>query len=525
MIKKLLGIFRKEASPYTAANDAVAKLRAAVGDDLSCVLIHGSLAGNEYCPGVSDINLLAVLNRLDLATNRKLRKSAGSWNRDRRVQVSFFSVDELSKASEAAPIQFLDMLDMRKLLMGEDPFRRLQINRKNLRSQVELEFRSKFYTWRSRLLGARPGELAAQLGMAAANLMPGLRGYLRLRGRRPGRERGRVLEEAGRMLELKVEVIAQALGLRYGKGGAADLDSLREALLAEMTLMALVAERMAAQCGIEGAVLGKLKQEAREPRAALPQTEAREAREPRGEGREPREGGRGGRERSEGREPRGEGGRDGGREGGRNGRHGRGEGREGGRNGRGGGGNSEEDSKKREKQLAEVKQLLEQDTRKKWEPKEPERFQSDAMSRDTSRPVDARFGWDRTWNKGEAGDKPVADAAGSFGWDKEWRARERRERLERRQKAGGAPEAGPAESLAGEALGAEAPEPVPQPVERPVEAAPAEVMAERPAPAPRPAVQAAEALQSEAPARPSPRPAAKPQAGEVQRLPEEKFNW
>jgi hypothetical protein len=130
--------------------------------------------------------------------------------------------------------------------------------------------------------------------------------------------------------------------------------------------------------------------------------------------------------------------------------------------------------------------------------------------------VEARLGWDRTWNKDAAGgDKPAADAAGDFGWDKEWRVRERRERLERRQKVmGAAAEAGsqPVESLAS----APQEEAAPKFVERPAEPVLTEKIAERPV---------VEAPKMEAPAaRPAPRPAAKPQPA-VERLPEEKFNW
>jgi hypothetical protein len=48
--------------------------------------------------------------------------------------------------------------------------------------------------------------------------------------------------------------------------------------------------------------------------------------------------------------------------------------------------------------MGQVRQMIQEASqRKKWEPKETERFQSDEFSRDLGLTLSARFGWDKAW--------------------------------------------------------------------------------------------------------------------------------
>jgi hypothetical protein len=52
----------------------------------------------------------------------------------------------------------------------------------------------------------------------------------------------------------------------------------------------------------------------------------------------------------------------------------------------------------RNKRLAEVRQMvLDAALKKRWEPKEPDRFATDDMARDATLSLAARFSWDRAW--------------------------------------------------------------------------------------------------------------------------------
>jgi len=55
----------------------------------------------------------------------------------------YFTVEELQRAADVFPIEFLQMEQARKILHGSDPFELVDISRANLRHQTEYELRTK----------------------------------------------------------------------------------------------------------------------------------------------------------------------------------------------------------------------------------------------------------------------------------------------------------------------------------------------------------------------------------------------
>lgn len=193
--------------------------------------------------------------------------------------------------------------------------------------------------------------MRGQIGDTAKSLFPVLRAFLRLKKRKAPRQRVRLIEEACRSYRFSRRTLLQVHDLRYGRKNADRIETwpLFDKLLQELSQMADEAGR---SVPAGAAVL-----------------EERPGR--RSEGRERSERPERG-DRTEGRE-RGE----------------RGERRDSpNRNGGGDRGNK----------ISQVRQLIQEASqRKKWEPKDPERFQSDEFSRDGSLSLSARFGWDKAW--------------------------------------------------------------------------------------------------------------------------------
>lgn len=474
-------------SPQMKASDLVAAIKRAVGDDLVCVALYGSVASGEYQEGSSDVNLLVVTKKLDAPALKRLSPAGRTWVGS-KVKPVFFTPDELERMAEVFPMEFLDIQENRRLIFGEDLFRRLAINRRNLRNEVEQEVKSKIRAFRQGVLAAQGGRKQVSLVIAQSlvSLMPVFRSLIRMKKQRPPRQRQRLLEDISRIFDLQRQTLEEALSLRYGGPvlSAAAQDLLFEKYMMELERLSSLVDRMDADGNVSQAPRTRPERDAREVAGERDHGRG----EGRGEGRE----GRGGREGREGRR-----GRD------------RDRGRDRGDRGRGGPGSGE--IKGKQEKLAEVMAILSQEPpKKRWDPKEPERFQSDPMSRDASRPVGERFGWDRAWKK------PGAEAGGAeaFAWDNDLRQKERRERLERRlQKEGGVSEAAPEEKIS--TLSGE-------PAESPV---PAADFSPSPASAPEAPAAAAPEAPAEAPAppRPAPRPAKVDPVRE--RLPEEKFNW
>lgn len=352
-------------TPQGAADTVVAQAKAALGADLISICAYGSWAVGEYMEGHSDLNIVLVARRLDADTLRKLAKVSRGWNHWPLLKVVSFSPFELKRLAEAFPLEFADMAETHKLLHGEDPFGRMEASSSRLAYELEVEARNALVRFRNRWLLGRGGEAEAREVAAATMgwLFPVFRGLIRLKRRKPPRQRIRLIEEVCRQFKFSRRTLLQAHDLRYGRKNAERIDApgLMERLLGELERVVEIA--------------GRGSQDEPGQAAGSPDREAAPERE-RSSERSSERGGdrdRGDRDRGD----RGERGDRGDRDRGR-------------RPMRGGG--------DRSKMLVEVRSMMtDAGQKKRWEPKEPERFVSDELSRDANLPASARFGWDRAW--------------------------------------------------------------------------------------------------------------------------------
>jgi hypothetical protein len=322
-------LFARPFDPAAAAERTVAELKSALGPELVSVAAFGSWAVGEFVEGHSDLNLIVVVRRLDPEMVKRLAPTASALA-SAKCQPLYFSQQELKRYAEAFPLKFQDMAETRKVLHGEDPFARLEINPARLAEDLENESRRLLIKFRQRVLRFQDAHSSVLAAETISSVLPLLRGMLRLKKRKPPRQRVRVIEDACRQFRLSRRTLLQAHDLRYGRknAGRIDADGLLDRLLSEL-------ERLADLCV-----------KFREEEAGGPAPERHE----RGGERE---------HRPLRRAPLGG---------------------------------------DRNKRLAEVRQLItEASQKKRWEPKEPDRFATDDLGRDAALNLATRFCWDKAW--------------------------------------------------------------------------------------------------------------------------------
>ncbi len=121
----------------------VANLRAACGDNLASIVLYGSAAAGDELNERSDHNLLVVMNRMGAGDLRPARNALREWIKLNEPMPVFFTVEELNRAADVFPIEFLQMEKARRILYGRDPFEFVEISQANLRHQTEYELRTK----------------------------------------------------------------------------------------------------------------------------------------------------------------------------------------------------------------------------------------------------------------------------------------------------------------------------------------------------------------------------------------------
>jgi len=143
-------------------NELVEKLKAATGANLKSIVLHGSAVGGEFHPEHSDLNVLLLLERLDVAELEKLNPTARWWESKGHPAPLVFTPEELVRSADVFAIELLDIKARHELLAGEDFFTTLEVPMNRHRAQVERELRTNLVRLRQHYL-ASPGDGKAML--------------------------------------------------------------------------------------------------------------------------------------------------------------------------------------------------------------------------------------------------------------------------------------------------------------------------------------------------------------------------
>jgi hypothetical protein len=171
----------------TALNRLVDDLRAAHGENLSSIVLYGSVAAGDQVELRSDHNLLIVLQRITVEDMRVSHTTMRDWLAHRQPIPVYFTVEELKRAADVFPIEFLQMEQARKVLHGRDPFEFVDISQANLRHQTEYELRTKLIQLRRLYVPASTSgeKLSALMSDSLASFAALFRAVLILHGQKP----------------------------------------------------------------------------------------------------------------------------------------------------------------------------------------------------------------------------------------------------------------------------------------------------------------------------------------------------
>jgi predicted nucleotidyltransferase len=196
------------------------ELRKAFGDRLRSVVLHGSVARGEAVKGVSDVNLLVLLDDVDAGALRTAGPLARRWAHAGNTAPLLLSWNEWLRSADAFAIEVADMQDARNVLHGDDPVARLDVDRHELRLQAERELRGKLVQLRSGLLltAERPAEVGRLLLAALPSFTTYARALLRLHGEAVPTTTPAVLDRAGALVDADVTPLQTAWQARTSGG-------------------------------------------------------------------------------------------------------------------------------------------------------------------------------------------------------------------------------------------------------------------------------------------------------------------
>lgn len=176
----------KNSNPREAAERLTAGLRERAGPNLRSVVLHGSVARNEAVAGVSDVNVLVLLDEVGPEELRAIAPLARDWRDSAGGPPLILAEREWARAADVFAIEVADMKDAHELLYGMDPVATLEPKRNELRLQTERELRGKLLQLREGTLLA--AEAPAELGWLLTAALPSFTAYMRATLRLAGRD-------------------------------------------------------------------------------------------------------------------------------------------------------------------------------------------------------------------------------------------------------------------------------------------------------------------------------------------------
>src|SRR5438105_311152 len=92
-------------NPNSTTEDKIA----AHGDNLASIVLYGSVAAGDHISEHSDHNLLIALNRIASEDLRLAQSALRDWLKSGQPPPVYFTVEELKRAADVFPIEFLQM--------------------------------------------------------------------------------------------------------------------------------------------------------------------------------------------------------------------------------------------------------------------------------------------------------------------------------------------------------------------------------------------------------------------------------
>jgi predicted nucleotidyltransferase len=227
---------------------AQAELKLCFGDNLESVLVYGSAAIDDFVPGVSDINLLVVLKRVNIYMLDSVRDFMKKMGRAFATAPLVLTREHIRTSADVFPIEFLEIKEKHRMLLGDDLFIDLVIDNKNLRHECEHELKGRIIRIRQSFMEAKGSshELKELLISAHAANFPAFRAALRLKEVVPPMKKEEVTAALSVNFDLDVELFHTIKRLRMHeiKLDAKILRDLIGKYLVEVEKLAAIVDRL-----------------------------------------------------------------------------------------------------------------------------------------------------------------------------------------------------------------------------------------------------------------------------------------
>ena len=138
--------------PRDIFSEIINDYKGVFGDALKGIILYGSAAGDEYRPGISDINFMIILDKEEIENLDKAFSVVRKWFK-RKVSIPLFLTEEYISASlDVFPVEYFNFKRQYIPVFGKDVLKEINFDRELMRLQCEREVKGKLLLLREAFL-------------------------------------------------------------------------------------------------------------------------------------------------------------------------------------------------------------------------------------------------------------------------------------------------------------------------------------------------------------------------------------
>jgi hypothetical protein len=211
----------------------ITDLRATLADNLSSIVLYGSAARGDYAGAASDLNVMVVVRMDSPAMLEPASAIQSAWIKEGNRHLLFVTPEWIRGATDVFPMEFLDLLEARRVLWGPEPLENVSVSPSKLRLQCEREIRTTLLRLRTSYLDVhvRPQGLLELISGSYGTVAAIARAALRLAGDPVPARTDEMLDAAARRFGLDGESLRDAAEIKR-TARAEGLPRMKSAFLA-----------------------------------------------------------------------------------------------------------------------------------------------------------------------------------------------------------------------------------------------------------------------------------------------------
>ena len=239
MSKKIVSVKAYAEGPFLDL------IKTAFKDNLCSVIIYGSYVSGNFVEGVSDVNILILLEKPLLEQIEHFGASANKAIKSYRITPLIMTKAEFVNSADVFPMEYSDIKDRNKVIFGDDEARNLTLTKKNLRHQLEDRLRGNVASLRQIIIASHGKDklLSNNLKNFFGSLNALLKGMLQLKGIKiESSSIEQTIEKVGDVFQLDTKPFLDFI--RFRKGGKDKPKTLARNMAVSLEKLVTIVDKM-----------------------------------------------------------------------------------------------------------------------------------------------------------------------------------------------------------------------------------------------------------------------------------------